>query len=123
MQRRTASHCGFRQMGPRKRDVTSAPQIFPLLTQSPSGLECVRCVETKAEWDAAVDCLAVSISPYWALKRTIFAPGPFELRLVAINDVNAYVYLMFGNASRAGCGGGLPRIECFAEWDLDSASS
>ena len=78
---------------------------------------------TQAEQDAVVDCLAVSISPYWALKPTIFTPGPFELRLVAMNTVTAYVYLMFGIASRAGCGGGLPRIEYFAKWDLDSAIS
>ena len=35
------SHCVFRQMGPRKRDVTTAPRRHPVFTRSPSRLVCV----------------------------------------------------------------------------------
>ena len=45
---------------------TPPPRMLPDLTRSPSRLACVWCVATQAEWDAAVGCIAVSISPYWA---------------------------------------------------------
>ena len=93
MRRWDGSHCVFRQMGLRKRDVTTTPRILliltyppsgprlgdfttpprilPVLTRSPSRLGCFWCVETQAEWDAAVDSLASRISPNWGLENTM----------------------------------------------------
>ena len=53
----------FAEFCPRKRDVTTTPRRFPGLTLSPSRLMCVWCVETQAEWDAAVGWLALRFSP------------------------------------------------------------
>ena len=74
MQRQTASHRVFRQMGPLLGDFTPLPRILPVLTRSPSRLARVWCVATLAEWDASVGCLAVSISPNWALDSAISRP-------------------------------------------------
>ena len=61
----------FAELGPRKRDVTTTPRRYPLFTRSPSILICVWCVEAQAEWDAAADCLALRISPNWALENAM----------------------------------------------------
>ena len=53
----------FAELGPRKYDVKTTPQRSPVLTRSPSRLICVWCVETEAEWDAAVGWLALRFSP------------------------------------------------------------
>ena len=44
-----------------------------------------------------------------------YTPGPSNIGEVALSTVILYVCLMFVNASRAGCGGELPRITYFAE--------
>ena len=69
MRPRTASHCVFAELGPRIRDVTTTPRRFPVLTQSPSRLICVLCMEAQSEWDAAVGWLALRFSPNEPSKR------------------------------------------------------
>ena len=69
MRRWVGSYCVFRRIGPRKRDLTTTPRRLPVLTRSPSRLICVWCVETQAEWDAAVGCLALRFRQTGPRKR------------------------------------------------------
>jgi hypothetical protein len=59
MRRWTASHCTFAKLGPRLGDITTTPRRFPLLPRSPRIVTCDWCVETGAERDAALVCLAL----------------------------------------------------------------
>ena len=57
-----------RATGSQTDEPTPAPQLFPLLTRSPSRVVCIWCLDNRAEWDAAADCLALRISPNWTLE-------------------------------------------------------
>ena len=61
MRRWDGSYCVFRKMGPRKRDVTTTPRRPPVFTQSPSRVMLVWCVATRAQCNAAPDCLELRI--------------------------------------------------------------
>ena len=61
----------FAELEPRKRDVATTPQRFPVLTQSPSRAMVVWCLDNRAEWHVAADCLALRISPNWDLENAM----------------------------------------------------
>ena len=109
MRRWDGSHCVFRRMGPRKRGVTTAPRRFAVLTRSPSRCVCVWCIETQAEWDAAVGCLAVSISPNRPSKTRCHA-GTSKTPCFNTITVEIDMCLVRGDPICVGCGGVMPRM-------------
>ena len=104
----------FAELGPQKRDVTSAPRRFPVLTQPQSRLIYVWCVETQAEWDAAAGCLALRFSPNGPSK-TVCHDDTSKIPCFGTITVGSDTYLVLGDVSRAGCGARLPRIAYFAK--------
>ena len=69
MRRWDGPHCVFRQVAPRKGDVTTAPRRIHVLTRSPSELLFIWCVENQAEWNAVVGWPALRFSPNGPSKR------------------------------------------------------
>ena len=70
MRRYDTLHCAFAKQGPKTDEFTPAPQIFPLLTRSPSIVVCVWCSGNRAERDAVADGLVLRIRKILALEST-----------------------------------------------------
>jgi hypothetical protein len=119
MRRWTALHRVFAKLGPRLGDFTTTPRILPLLTRSPLRVMCVWCVETGAEWGAALDCLALRIREIGPSTRLYH--GDSKIPSFGALALESGVRLVRGDPSRAGCGDGLPRIAHSRNFPLDSA--
>ena len=53
----------------------------------------------------------------------MFTPGPSEIPTMGMSALTAYVFFMFEDTSKGGCGTGLPRIAHLQKWDLKPAST
>ena len=82
----------------------------------------VWCVETQAEWDAAVDCLALRFSPNSALENAM-SRWHLEDSLFYTNTVEIDMCLVRGDPSEVGCGSGMAPIAFIAKWALENAIS
>jgi hypothetical protein len=81
---------------------------------------CVWCVETGAERDAALDCLALRIREIGPSARR-FSCQRVEIPCFGALAVQSGAYLARGDPSRAGCGGGLPHSAYSRNWALGAA--
>jgi hypothetical protein len=116
----TASHCVFTKLGPRLGDITTTPRRFPLLTRPPWIVMYIcrvrpgQCVTRR--WAASL-CVFAKLGPRRGDFRTSTSGTPWFGALT----VHSGAYLARGDPSRAGRGGGLPRIAHSRNWALDSA--
>jgi len=110
------------EMCTRRGDFRASLWKSPTLARLPLSPARIWCLETRAERDAVLGCLAlriIEIGPSMRQFPCLTLEGPYFGALTVDN----HACFVLRDVIRAGCSAGLPRIAYYRNWALDSAIS